>query len=115
MSPRPLCPDCEAYAEPAKTQARNGAWHVGYRCFTCDRWVLANGKRFHPQDGWDLDVLPVVRFGERDLCEHCGKRRHCEVHHYAPRALFGNDADQWPTGWLCVGDDGCPELWHRVI
>lgn len=66
------------------------------------------------------DLAPVLDVVLRDnternwnsdkTCEHCGSRG-CELHHFAPRAIF-NDADSWPTAWLCTE---CHRLWHRAM
>lgn len=43
-------------------------------------------------------------------CVVCGVRG-TENHHWAPRALFGEEADLWPTAWLCPG---CHSRWHKL-
>lgn len=55
--------------------------------------------------------LPVLR-DHRDgtPCERCGSLDGVELHHWAPRGVFGMDeAERWPTGWLCPK---CHNLWH---
>ena len=46
--------------------------------------------------------------------------RHCEVcaaqgaeeHHWAPRFLFGSDAEKWPKAMLCIA---CHLKWHTLV
>lgn len=49
------------------------------------------------------------RRSENPDCERCGASG-TEYHHYAPRSIFA-DADDWPTGYLCVA---CHTEWHRA-
>lgn len=45
-------------------------------------------------------------------CEHCGSTMRVELHHWAPYHLFDEDADNWPTAWLCRT---CHQQWHRIV
>lgn len=58
------------------------------------------------------DKLPVVADyrGNNPDCARCGASG-TELHHWAPRHLF-EDADQWPTSYLC---NNCHKLWHDTI
>ncbi len=44
-------------------------------------------------------------------CADCGAPE-TELHHWAPRALFGDEADQWPTTNLC---SRCHARWHQML
>lgn len=63
-------------------------------------------------DGIELDALP--RIGERiyTRCETCRRYAECEAHHIAPRAFFGDEAEQWPKVRLC---DTCHDRWHSIV
>lgn len=54
--------------------------------------------------------LPVLR-DHRDgtPCERCGDIDGVELHHWAPRAVFDDEADDWPTSFLCPR---CHNVWH---
>jgi len=46
-------------------------------------------------------------------CERCGTAEGTQVHHWAPRAIFGYiESDRWPTANLCPS---CHSLWHRLM
>lgn len=46
-------------------------------------------------------------------CERCGSAAGTQLHHWAPRAIFGaREADRWPTANLCPP---CHSLWHRLM
>ena len=45
-------------------------------------------------------------------CAACGAVGPREVHHWAPRHLFGADADKWPTADLC---GACHRRWHDLV
>jgi hypothetical protein len=53
----------------------------------------------------------IIRETDRHDCERCDT---CfsEVHHWAPHALFKDEAWKWPTSYLC---QACHRLWHCTI
>ena len=64
----------------------------------------------------DLDTwenLPVVRDyrGKTPACEKCGEP-YSQEHHWAPYEIFGDEANQWPMGWLC---SSCHHRWHTMM
>jgi hypothetical protein len=102
-------------AEAAKLRAANGGWRCGFYCWDCGQWILKYADQagvWLPNELFDVDVLPVVEYAQQRICEHCKQLEFCEEHHYAPKEFFGDDADNWPTGWLCVE---CHERWHERI
>jgi hypothetical protein len=54
---------------------------------------------------WSNTIAPHNR------CARCGARD-VELHHWAPRAMFGEEADRWPQDYLC--HDHHAE-WHRTV
>ena len=63
----------------------------------------------------DLVVLPMCRDNYQppsDPCERCGKVDYLDNHHWAPRHLFGDDCNNWPTAWLCPT---CHREWHAKV
>jgi hypothetical protein len=95
---------------------------IGIWCEDCRCWVTKEKskcqKQWIPKDddelvGKDLGNLP--RVGEKIYrkCQGpCAQLATCQFHHLAPRAFFGDECDQWPTGWLCVG---CHARWHAKV
>jgi len=63
-------------------------------------------------DGKKITDLPIKPHAEYRVCEKCHTFQMCEVHHIAPRAFFGDEADSWPTLCLCRK---CHEAWHTVM
>ena len=60
----------------------------------------------------DLSLVRVVEVLEAPRCAKCGARG-AERHHWAPRAIFGQDAaETWPKDFLCLA---CHEEWHRLV
>jgi hypothetical protein len=100
--------------------ARNAAGAVGYYCNDCRRWVSKEKghpgqwiAKDHPElAGKDLRLLPAV--GER-IYRKCegpwGITALCELHHTAPRKLFGDDCERWTVVYLCRA---CHERWHSI-
>ena len=66
----------------------------------------------HAMVGVKPEGLPVFR-DRRDMtpCEACGATEGTEVHHWAPKHLFGEEAFTWPTSFLCRS---CHSRWHQV-
>ena len=101
--------------------ARSQADQVGAWCDACKRWVTKekawHGGLWlpagHPHlEGKRVTDLPIKPHAEYRVCEKCHTFQLCEVHHIAPRAFFGDDADAWPTVCLCRR---CHETWHRLV
>lgn len=63
-------------------------------------------------DGKQVSDLPIKPHAWYRVCEKCHQFQLCEVHHVAPRALFGEQADEWPTLYLCRK---CHEAWHSIV
>ncbi len=61
----------------------------------------------------EFEDLPVVGEQINRLCQGpCKRITVCQVHHVAPRHLFGEAADDWPIVWLCKS---CHAEWHRIV
>jgi hypothetical protein len=107
-----LCPKCCSHSVQIRGYMvkANGEACPQILCLECGRRgdisrhdlepVLDIVLRDNTADKWNADKT----------CEHCGARG-CEYHHFAPRAIF-NDADSWPTAWLCPN---CHRLWHQSM
>ncbi|MEH6652094.1 MAG: hypothetical protein V7707_18890 [Motiliproteus sp.] len=54
------------------------------------------------------EVQPVY---PRHRCEVCGADG-AQNHHWAPKALFGEEAYRWPTSHLC---QSCHTRWHQLV
>lgn len=53
----------------------------------------------------------AVRARNSRKCEVCGTGG-AQVHHWAPRHLFGEEAFNWPTSLLC---QTCHTRWHQIV
>jgi hypothetical protein len=91
--------------------ATNGARHVYEGCAVCGA-PTAPGQ-WLSCDEVDAGTLPVAvdRRYQNPPCVVCGTWG-TELHHWAPRAVFGDESHHWPTAWLCPG---CHADWHRRI
>ena len=58
-----------------------------------------------------IEEIPLGADYRVDHCQRCGALG-VEEHHIAPRALFGAEADEYPTVQLCVK---CHRAWHEKI
>lgn len=57
------------------------------------------------------DVATTQALGHK-ACARCGVVGPTESHHWAPRHLFGAEADSWPVSELC---GPCHKRWHEVM
>lgn len=86
--------------------AANGTYQIRARCHECRRWSTSSlahayvrGLGLNPLH--DLDIVKDYR-GYLAICSvtGCGSDD-VELHHFGPRGIFGETADDWPTAFLC--------------
>lgn len=83
---------------------QSGAIAIAAYCTNCDRratedaWI--SKRRFTPAE---IDAMPIAaNYTGSEKCQYEGcNMTAIEWNHYAPRSLFGEDADHWPIGPLC--------------
>ncbi len=122
---RPYCthPD-EKLARVITVRGHN---QVAWYCFKCadySRRREGHGAEFIKHSeliGVVIDALPIITDNSslnwyvdsrKETCAHCGEFGFTDMHHFAPKHLFGDDADNWPTAQLCRA---CHTLWHRAV
>jgi hypothetical protein len=93
---------------------RSVRWFRNHRNAQGAEFVIdLHGARY---DEWDPQNPPPVVFDFEvacaDRCDACGQIGDVELHHWAPRAIFGVLSDAWPTSLLCVE---CHRKWHVVM
>lgn len=112
-----LCPHPHDHLAFVRTITASGASNIWWRCNDCHANVLGSGywvpAEYLEETGVDVATLEIVsdKRPTTPPCVVCGKRG-TEHHHWAPRHLFGTEADLWPTAWLCRS---CHQRWHRVV
>jgi hypothetical protein len=94
----------------------NGESQVYWQCLEClksidspTKWISHSKLREH-----DIDphTLPVIEnYSGYEVCAVCGEPG-TELHHWAPRHLFSDEADQWPTSYLCRKHHN---TWHDLV
>lgn len=98
---------------------QSGARGYMWVCSRCNRRGPFDGPLFIANDLVErhltkeqIDSLPVIMPDASSRCVRCG-RRDCELHHWAPRAIFGDaECEQWPKDYLCKE---CHDLWHMLV
>lgn len=96
------------------TIAGNGAYQIRPWCSECGRWATSSlpvqqlrSMGLTPEDC----RLVADNRGNLGRCSRFGcEKEGVEDHHFAPRALFGMEADEWPRALLCVDHHN---EWHR--
>jgi hypothetical protein len=99
------CKRCGSeYINKYRQIARNGAVTIILRCANCGENPTPatpfHGKAAFPE----YETFPVLN-DYREFGEPCAVRGcddiETEYHHFAPRHLFGNDAEDYPGAYLC--------------
>lgn len=108
----------ETEQELVRWTMANGALFVGWCCLDCNRTVVDRpgrawlSKKELCERGIDASRLRIIgATGPLDACRKCGHLG-AELHHWAPYHLFGDEADQWPTDYLCRP---CHRRWHDLV
>lgn len=96
------------------TIASDGVKRAVFACLMCG-WLI-EAPRSDPARWAGEHIFRDIR-AEREgaaptPCERCGATSGTQKHHWAPRAIFGLEAEQWPKSWLCPP---CHSRWHRTM
>jgi Zn finger protein HypA/HybF involved in hydrogenase expression len=97
----------------------NGANGVAFSCPDCKTAVESKygrpwiGKDVLEKHSVNVESLPISNTEAVSCrCVVCWNRR-AELHHWAPRELFGDEeCNRWPMDYLCPD---CHRRWHEVI
>ena len=112
------CGGCQQPATRCRVRVASG-WHVTDWCYHCDRaanwrraW-LPRSERGDPMQYPERRSPTLDREPDIDeRCAVCDAEGPTECHHFAPRALFGDEANRWPTAHICRP---CHERWHSLV
>lgn len=111
------CRRCKATTEQELVN-----WNGTYEEPRYARWCtrcknLPDGGAWIPRQklldaGVNLDAVREIHTQAGERCAKCWVRGKHQLHHWAPKHLFGAAADAWPTDYLCKS---CHEEWHRIV
>jgi hypothetical protein len=111
-----VCVKCGSEnVEPRKTIQHSGAIAIGVYCLDCGKW--ATDKTWVGKDEFteaQVKAMPLeadYRNPDHPCCVIGCNGIGVEWHHFAPKHLFGPDADRWPGAWVCVTHH---LEWHRL-
>lgn len=93
----------------------SGVSQVFWECQICKRNANGGGQYISHDKiikyGLPLLTIPVVQDYRTDICAVCGQPG-TELHHFAPRFIFGDDCEQWPKVYLCREHHA---HWHALV
>lgn len=106
------CSKCGGTGVQHRQPAGSG-WQVRLVCIECGHAASTSLKLTDDLRRW-LPHMPLhdPRGRMDQSCCVCGKTGPTECHHLAPRAIFKEEAEHWPTVDVC-GD--CHKRWHRLM
>lgn len=105
------CPFCNGQVIHYRQVNANGAKVIILRCSTCHKIPDPKHPFYSVTEDWV--TLPFWYDYSQDSIPCCVidcKNIGTELHHFAPRHLFGNSND-WPVGFLCGYHH---DLWHKL-
>ena len=114
-----FCQRCErrVNARLVRNITQSGVSQVYWYCTFGQHTISKPGTDFIPHEkikgaGYDPDDLPVVNnYSGRELCAVCGSP-FTELNHWAPRHLFGDEAERLPKDYLCKKHH---DIWHATV
>lgn len=110
------CRICREFFECAHVASIHGYMIKSDGVKSGRRWCVACGATT-PTRKWE-GCGPVLFYDLRDgvtipACERCESTEGTQLHHWAPRAIFGAiEAERWPTAYLCPA---CHSVWHAQM
>jgi DNA-directed RNA polymerase subunit M/transcription elongation factor TFIIS len=72
-----------------------------------EAWLSRNEMKWS-----DIPTIPADGATDEQRCFVCGDCGPMESHHLAPRAIFGDEAEAWPTVDVCAS---CHDRWHTMM
>lgn len=101
-------------ANLVRTIVTNGTSQVWWKCEAGH--PIDNPRKAIPHEkitayGITIESIPIDKSYNTVACEVCGKPG-TEVHHFAPRHLFGDECEKWPQSNLCKS---CHDKWHTIV
>lgn len=104
------CIRCGAIPILARQRVASG-WRTLWWCERCRRGAFG-GDSWVPNNRNVMDLPDVTADASLEPCSVCKEAAALECHHLAPRELFGDEAEDWPTVQVCRP---CHMRWHSVI
>lgn len=98
-----------------KKRISNGSYQVIDQCNWCGQNARGNGINVPHREVNNLDALPLLAdySAHAPKCEVCGSGNGTELHHFAPRHIFGPvTAERYSQAYLCRD---CHTDWHVGI
>ena len=81
-----------------------------FYCLNCGKRISGFAKRQAVEKS-NIEIKQLHPLQLPFICEACGSEG-AENHHWAPWALFGNEANGWPQSYLC---STCHKKWHSIV
>jgi hypothetical protein len=106
------CQYCDGEMKHYRMIIHSGATVVTLRCERCNKTI--KGNAFVSKKGLVVENLPLWSDESQNAppCEYRGcLNKGVENHHYAPKDIFKDDAENWYQGWLCKYHH---DLWHKM-
>lgn len=95
-----------------KVRIGNSSIQIRERCNNCPDTVFGQAHKHAKFTAEQLAAMATLDWtSATPPCVVCGARG-TELHHWAPRHLFGEEADLWPTANLCPA---CHTRWHTTV
>lgn len=109
-----LCDRCETEGVVYRMVTASQTTVIVERCPVCKRNTCPGHPFLSKKDFDNIEELPLfvdyTEYSEPCAVHGCG-RIDTQLHHFAPRHLFGYECEDWPTAYLCMEHH---LMWHRL-
>lgn len=97
-----------------KNKLSDTSYQVVDMCTTCHKNARGSAIYIPHNVAGDLTLLPILfdYTHDKPACEVCGSQTGTQLHHFAPRHIFGAEAERWPKAYLC---QTCHDHWHAAM
>ena len=108
------CQRCGVEGELYRQYNSNGAVVVVERCPHCRQNTRPGMAFINKGKVVGYENLPIFEDyrPESEPCAVCGEQHGSEYNHWAPRYIFGSEAEKWPGDYLCPKHH---KEWHDKV
>jgi hypothetical protein len=101
-------------------QQGTSGFRIFARCVACNFHIATHGT-WLPHAMFSADEIAEMPWEHESIqrpappverCYVCKEECKPETHHLAPREMFGDECERWPTVRVCRR---CHECWHNVV
>ena len=109
-----ICRKCGSESRLVKDIKTDGSEQFWFKCLSCEANAKGPGTWIPKRSIINPDKVEINNDyrTDTDRCAVIGCNEPAQDHHWAPRHIFGAEAENWPRSYLCLKHH---DLWHRLV